>query len=89
MREQEMRERVEGFLQARMRRTLVPAALGIGMSLSGCATGRAVAAHDRPAVQADAGEEPVRDFDKRGDLDQYDDPMPRPEPLEFEPPESK
>jgi hypothetical protein len=79
-----MRVRVEGFLQARLRRTLVPATLGIGMSLSGCATGKAVASHNRPSIQADAGEEPVGDFDLRGDMDEYEPVAP-----EHVPPKSK
>jgi hypothetical protein len=86
MRGEETRVRVEGFFEARLARTLMPAVLGIVISLANCATGSAVAAHDPPSVQAHAAEEPVGDFDLRSDLDAYDDSVPRPEPLEFESP---
>ena len=82
MRGQVMREGIEAFFQARLRGTLVPAILAIGISLCGCATGRAVAAH--PSVKPDVAEEPVGDFDLRCDMDAYDDSDPPPEPLEFD-----
>ena len=36
MREQEMRERVERFLQARWRSMVLPATLGLGLAVGGC-----------------------------------------------------
>jgi hypothetical protein len=36
MREQEMRQRVERFLQTRLRKMLMPATLGLGLAVAGC-----------------------------------------------------
>jgi hypothetical protein len=36
MREQDMRRRVKGFLSARLRKMVAPAALGLGLALGGC-----------------------------------------------------
>jgi hypothetical protein len=36
MREQDMRRRIERFMERRLRSMLVPAALGIGLALGGC-----------------------------------------------------
>lgn len=36
MREREMRQRVERFLQTRLRNMLMPATLGLGLALGGC-----------------------------------------------------
>jgi hypothetical protein len=36
MREREMRQRVERFLQARLRSMLLPATLGLGLAVGGC-----------------------------------------------------
>ena len=38
MREQEMRMRVERFIQTRLRRMVMPATLGLGLALGGCAS---------------------------------------------------
>ena len=36
MREREMRQRIERFLQTRLRRMLAPATIGIGLAMTGC-----------------------------------------------------
>jgi hypothetical protein len=36
MREQDMRQRVQRFLQARLRNMLAPATLGLGLAMAGC-----------------------------------------------------
>lgn len=36
MREREMRQRVESFLQTRLRAMLMPATLGVGLAIGGC-----------------------------------------------------
>ena len=71
-------------LQARLCRSLLPATLGLAMFVSGCATGRAVVPPDLRPAQTGAAEEPVGDFDLRGDMDAQDDSVPPPEPLEFD-----
>ncbi len=38
MREREMRERVERFLRTRLRNVLLPAALGLGLTVGACNT---------------------------------------------------
>ena len=45
MREQEMRERVFGFLKARMRGMIFPATVGIGLAVSGCSESKATPAY--------------------------------------------
>ena len=54
MREQEMRRRIEGFLRARVRTMVAPAALGLGLALSGC-NGDALSSNDDASADAHAG----------------------------------
>ena len=50
MREREMRLRVERFLQTRLRSMLMPATLGLGLALGGCAS---------DGLNADDGGDPI------------------------------
>jgi hypothetical protein len=52
MREREMRQRVEHFLQTRLRNMLLPATLGLGLAISAC---------NSDALNADDGGNQVRD----------------------------
>jgi hypothetical protein len=62
MREQEMRQRVERFLETRLRSMLMPATLGLGLALAGCNSsplssdddGGQSANHDATSVSHDA-----------------------------------
>jgi hypothetical protein len=61
MREQEMRERVDRFLDSYRQRALI-SAFGLGMTVGGCGTGGTSLTHDPPISQVDAGKDPVGDF---------------------------
>jgi hypothetical protein len=56
MREQEMRMRVVRFLKIRMRNAILPAAVGIGLAVGGCAKEPGVVLYMAP-VPADASAE--------------------------------
>ncbi len=57
MREREMRQRVERFLQSRLRNMLMPATLGLGLALGGCSSNATMQAVDAgtPTANKDAG----------------------------------
>ncbi len=60
MREREMRQRIERFLQTRLRRMLAPATLGLGLAMTGCPSSGLDATDDGGAAisrdaQADQG----------------------------------
>jgi len=56
MRELDMRQRVEHFLQTRLRSMLAPATLGLGLAMTGCPSSGLDAADDGGAlVNKDAG----------------------------------
>lgn len=60
MREREMRQRVERFLQTRLRKMLAPATLGLGLAMTGCPSSGLDATDDGGALvskdaQADHG----------------------------------
>lgn len=62
MREQEMRERVDRFLRARLRSIVLPSALGAGLVLAGGCRGHVQSGPSQTvSSQADAGE-PVGEF---------------------------
>ena len=58
MREHEMRMRVERVLQACGRRALVPA-LGVGLTIGGCATGRSAVRPGPPIAAKPVGDQTV------------------------------
>lgn len=60
MLERDMRERVEGVLQAYRRRALV-SVLGIGISVGGCATAGSPSGRDSTPRRIDAGAESEKD----------------------------
>ncbi len=60
MRERDMRLRVERFLQSRLRSMLMPATMGLGLALGGCASDALVAddGGKRDGVAVDVGPAP-------------------------------
>ena len=82
MREYEMRMRVERLLQMCGRRALVPA-LGIGLTIGGCATGRSGVRPGQPVAHPDTetGNRIVAIYSAqvRADEDEPDPPEPDPE----------
>jgi hypothetical protein len=56
MREREMRQRIESFLQSRLRKMLAPATLGLGLAMTACPSSGLDANDDAGAlVDKDAG----------------------------------
>jgi hypothetical protein len=56
MREREMRQRIERFLQSRLRKMLAPATIGLGLAMTGCPSSGLDAIDDAGAqVERDAG----------------------------------
>jgi hypothetical protein len=58
MREREMRQRVERFLQTRLRNMLMPATLGLGLALGGCGSSTPDSSDDGSAAKQDVGSPP-------------------------------
>ena len=67
MREQEMRQRVERFLQTRLRSMLLPATLGLGLAVGAC---------NSDALSADDGGDPAAKHDSGSVAAKYMTPIP-------------
>jgi hypothetical protein len=76
MREHEMRMRVERVLQVCARQALVPA-LGIGLTIGGCATGRSAVRSSPPKAHPENAAEPVGDPEGSHETPIYSALLPR------------